>query len=316
MLVRVEYKADGRNVRFAFSGNYVRVVTRSGDNVNVARYPINNVSGSVVVLALSDDRRDTAFDVAYSPRLPQLGSAYVDERGFVHRDAIFKDISPRFVGARGNFFEWELTYSIEGTTSNSTVENVEDTSDTGEGAQTILNFSAQLEQEDVAGAVDMDGKWNVNSLGLFFDDPLMFKTGTLAMSYSRREFVNPLLKLANFTNCLNSTPIWWCPAGTLRVADITTSIQETDVGSSYDVTYKLLYRPSGWAVEKPNSSFYVKSGNSFVRALNDDGSPVESPVFIALDGTRLSTGTPPFRSFRVYPVADLNLLGLPDPRTL
>lgn len=310
MLVKAEYKADGRNVRFTFSGNYVRVVTRSGGNISIARYPINNVSGAVVVLALSNDRRDTAFDVAYSPLLPQLGNAYVDERGYVHRNAFFKDLSPRFVGARGNYWEWELTYTIEGTTSNA-VET-----ETNEDVQTILNFSAQIEQEDMAGAVDLDGKWNVNSLNLFFDDPLVFKTGTLAMTYSRREFVNPLLKLASFTNCINATPVWWCPAGTLRVADITTSIQETDVGSTYDVTYKLLYRPSGWNVEKPNSSFYVRSGNSFVRALNDDGSPVEAPVFIALDGTRLSTGTPPFRSFRVYPVADLNALDLPDPRTL
>ena len=101
MLVKAEYKTDGRNVRLTFSGTYVRVVTKTARGVNVAKYPINNVSGSVVIQAVSDNPRDTAFDVAYSPRLPQLGSAYVDERGHVHGDVFFKDFSPRFVGAYG-----------------------------------------------------------------------------------------------------------------------------------------------------------------------------------------------------------------------
>lgn len=312
MLVKTEYKADGRNVRFTFSGTYVRVVTTTARGVNVAKYPINNVSGSVVILAISDNPRDTAFDVAYSPRLPQLGSAYVDERGFVHRDVVFKDFSPRFVGAYGGGYLWEITYTIEGATSNSTAE----TQDGGEDATTILNFSAQIEQTDVAGGVDLDGKWNVNSLGLFFEDPLIFKSGILALNYSRREYSNPLLKLANFTNAINATPVWWAPPRTLRVADITTTITETEASTSYDVSYKLAYKPDGWDLIKPNSSYYVRNGNTYARALNADGSPTDAPVFIAADGTQLTTGTPPSRSFRVYPLADLNLLNLPDPRRL
>lgn len=313
MLTKAEFKADGRNVRFTFSGTYVRVVTRNASGISVAKYPINNVSGSVVVLAISNDRRDTAFDVCYSSRLPQLGSAYVDERGFVHPDVVFKDASPRFVGARGNGYEWEITYSVEGTTANNS--QTPEADDSG-GTQTILNFSALIEQTEVAGAVDYDGAWNVNSLGLFFEDPLIFKKGALAMTYSRREYENPLQKIPGFVNCINSTTVWWCAPGTLRVADISTTITETESGTTYDVTYKLIYDPQGWAVVKPNSSLYVKSGNALTRALNTDGSPTDSPVFIALDGTRLSTGTPPSRSFRVYPVADLNALDLPDPRFL
>ena len=312
MLVKAEYKTDGRNVRLTFSGTYVRVVTKTARGVNVAKYPINNVSGSVVIQAVSDNPRDTAFDVAYSPRLPQLGSAYVDERGHVHGDVFFKDFSPRFVGAYGGGYLWEITYTVEGTTSNSTV----DTQDGNEDATTILNFSAQIEQTDVASAVDFDGKWNVNSLGLFFEDPLIFKSGILALNYSRREYSNPLLKLAGFTNTINATTVWWCPPRTLRVADITTTITETEASTTYDVSYKLAYKPDGWDLVKPNSSYYVRSGNTFSRALNTDGSPTDSPVFIATDGTRLTTGTPPSRSFRVYPLADLNLLNLPDPRLL
>ena len=313
MLTKAEYKADGRNVRLTFSGSFVRVVTRNARGVNVAKYPINNVSGSVVVLAVSNDKRDTAFDVCFSPKLPQLGDAYVDERGVTHTDIVFKDFTPRFIGARGAGYEWEITYTIGGTTTNAAI----DSQDAADDTSTILSFSAQIEQEETAGAVDLDGVFNCNSLGLLFDDPLIFKRGTLAMQYSRREYVNPLAKIPAFVNAINSSPVWFCPAGTLRVGDITATITETVAATSYDVNYRLLYRPQGWAVVKPNSSFYVRSGNAYARALNSDGSPVETPVFIALDGTQLSSGTtPPSRSFRVYPLADLNALDLPDPRFL
>ena len=311
VLVKADFKVDGRNVRLTFSGSFVRVVTKSARGVSIQKYPINNVSGSVVVVALSDDKRDTAFDVCYSPRVPQLGSAYVDERGVTHTDIIFKDFSPRFVGPRGNFFEWEITYTIAGVTSATTTETPQ-----SNDASTILSFSAQIEQEETAGAVDLDGKYNVNSLGLFYDDPLIFKRGTLAMKYSRREYTNPLALIPTFTNAINSRAMWFCDVGTLRVVDITATINESVNETSYNVDYNLAFRPQGWAVVKPNSSYYIRSGNNLTRALNSDGSPTETPTLIALDGTPLTTGTPPYRAFRVYPFADLTALDLPDPRYL
>ena len=301
MLVKADFKIDGRNVRLTFSGSFVRVVTKSARGVSIQKYPINNVAGSVVVVALSDDKRDTAFDVCYSPRVPQLGSFYIDERGVTHTDIIFKDFSPRFIGPRGNYFEWEITYTLAGTTSGATMETPAQ-----DDASTILSFSAQVEQEETAGAVDLDGLFNVNSLGLYYDDPLIFKQGTLAMKFSRREYTNPLALIPAYVNAINSRAMWFCDVGTLRVVDITATINESVQETSYNVDYSLAYRPQGWAVIKPNSSYYIRSGNSLTRALNSDGSPTETPTLIALDGTPLSSGTPPYRAFRVLPVCRLD----------
>ena len=307
---KVDFKADGRNIRETFTGSYIQTVTRTSRKVIVQAYPVTNLTGTVTFQALSDNKTDTAIEIMQSPLLPQLGNYFVDEKGVVWRSLLYKERAPRYIGVLGNFFLWEVTYTLEGTNSQNNAEQ-EDTT-------VLLNFNASIETFDEAGTVDLDGKYNTNSFGLFFDDPLIYKRGILNLEYSRTEYSTPLSTMLNYLGCINSENLWGFSRGTVRLADMSYTANVTKESTSYDVKYKLQYRPDGWGVTKVNSSYYYRGqdGNIY-RALNADGSPNETPILIALDGTPLSSMTmPPSISFRVYDYANLADLDLPNPFNL
>lgn len=305
-ILKATIKTGGQSIKQTYTGAYIRVVTQSGGSVHVDRYPIYNISGSVTYCVLTDDPNIADFSILNSTAIPKLGDQYHDQNGVAYNGVYYQDNTARFIGALGSGYLWEVVYQIAGNYS----EPPEETED----SETILSFSASVELQDEARAVDLNGVYNVNSIGLFFDDPLLIKTGILNLNYQRREYSNPLSTIIAYSNYINSVAMWGFAIGTVRVASITANITTTETSTAYDVAYALQYNPRGWNTQKANSSYYYYSGSALTRALNTDGSPSESPVFIALDGTKLASNVAPlWRSFQVYPAADLTALGLPDP---
>jgi hypothetical protein len=263
--------------------------------------------GTVVYVVEVDRADEQPILILQDRRLPQLAANYV-ENGVVYWDVYFVDATPRFIGPVGSLYRWEITYNLGGEFSNAP-QQTQGTQD-----ETLLNFSISTELEETASAVDLDGVWNVNSIGDFFADPIIYQTGILNLNYSRREYSNPLAKVFDFFQVMNGVEWYGFAAGTVKVADITFSATETATATTYDVDYKLQFRRKGWNVEKANSGLYYLYNSVKTRALNDDGSPADEPVLLAANGAKLAPGAAPvFRSFRVHPTADLYDLNLPNP---
>lgn len=304
-ILKVDFKAGGTSIKQTYTGAYIRVVTTSGSTTTVTKYPIYNVSGSVVYAVLTNDANATDFEILNSVLLPVLGERYTDQKGNVYNGVFYQDNSARYIAPLGSGFLWEVTYNVSGQFTTTTPPA---------DSETILTFSASIELQDEARPIDLDGVYNVNSLGLFFDDPLLVKTGVLNLNYQRREYENPLQTIIDYTNTINNAALWGFPVATLRVASISANITMTENDTAYDVSYQIQYNPRTWHTQKANSSFYTYNGSTYSRALNADGSPTENPVFINAAGVQLPAGTAPlWRAFRVYPLADLADLGLPDP---
>ncbi len=301
-VVDAKLKADGRQVKETFTGVWFK------------GKPVKKVSGSIIYNVWSDREDELPLTILNDPRLPTLGDRYV-ENGVVFRNVFFTDATPRFMGPSGTRWRWEATYSVGGEFSNaSTSDEPEEDEET---ETTLLSFSASIETEDFASAVDLDGELNANSLGEFFADPLLFKSGILNLNFSRQERRNPLSKSIAFFQAHNAAPLWdvFAP-GTVKVADVSFSSTTTNFDVTYDVSYKLQYRPRGWFVEKANAGFYCvdAASGATVRALNADGSPTNAPVLLDLSGARLVPGSAPiFKNFRVTNPMDLNALNLPNP---
>lgn len=305
-VVKVELKKDGRQIRQSFTGQTRTVVRTVGDTVERWTEPVVRVSGQMVFVATATRPDELPLTLTSAPNLPRVGALYM-EGGTVFRNVYYADCQTRFIGPRGRYWEYEVAYSLGGdfTASN-------EPSDAAE--ETLLSFSTSMELEDYASAVDLDGQWNCNSLGEFFADPILFKTGIITFQYQRRENFNPLALSRQYFQAVNGSAWHGFAAGLIKVQDISFSATQTTNGATYDTTYKLQFRPRGWGVEKANSGFYHLLNGTAVRALNDDGSPTDQPILLALDGSKLPAGAAaPMKTFRVYPLADLNGLNLPSP---
>lgn len=310
-VIDVSLKSDGRQVRQKFEGQWRRVVTSiNGSVTSVSTAPVVKTVGQVVFVVDVSRADEQPIFILQDKRLPQLAANYV-ENGVVYRNVYYVDATPRFIGPAGSLYRWEVTYNLGGEFTNapSQVDN--------QRVETLLNFSISTELEETASASDLDGKWNVNTIGDFYADPIVYRTGILTLNYSRRENYNPLQKVFDYFQTVNNASWYGMDAGTVLVSDITFSAVETEAETTYDVNYKLQYRRKGWNVEKANSGLYYIYNSSKVRALNPDGSPTDEPVLLAVDGTRLAAGNAPvMQTFRVHPAADLDALNLPDPFTL
>ena len=310
-VIDVSLKRDGRQVRQKFEGQWRRVITSVNGNVtSVSTSPVVKTVGQVVFVVDVSSPNEQPIFILQDKRLPQLAANYV-ENGVVYRNVYYVDATPRFIGPAGSLYRWEVTYNLGGEFTNapSQIDN--------QRAETLLNFSISTELEETASASDLDGKWNVNTIGDFYADPIVYRTGILTLNYSRRENYNPLQKVFDYFQTVNNASWYGMAAGTVLVSDITFSAVETEAETTYDVNYKLQYRRKGWNVEKANSGLYYIYNNAKIRALNTDGSPTDEPVLLAVDGTRLAAGNAPvMQSFRVHPAADLDALNLPDPFTL
>lgn len=305
-VVKVELKKDGRQIKKSFTGQTRTVVRAVGSTIERWTEPVVKISGQIVFVVTATRPDELPLTLMSSPQLPQVGALYM-EGGTVFANVFYVDGQPRFVGPRGRYWDYEVAYTLGGdfTASNDSG---------GDAEETLLSFSTSVELEDWASAVDLDGLWNCNSIGDFFADPIVFKTGILTLQYRRREYFNPLSLAEDYFQAVNAVPWHGFPAGTVKVADISFSATQSQTGTTYDVDYKLQYRPRGWSVDKANSGFYYLANGVRARALNDDGSPTDQPILLALDGSRLPAGaTVPMKTFRVNALADLNGLNLPNP---
>lgn len=307
-VVKVELKQDGRQIKQSFTGQTRTIVRTSGSTVERWTEPVVKISGQVVFVVTATRPDELPITLMSAPNLPRVGASYM-EGGTVFPNVFYVDGQPRFVGPRGKYWIYEITYTLGGdfTESNESANG-------NETEETLLSFSTSMELEDWASAVDLDGQWNCNSIGDFFADPIIFKTGILTFQYQRREYFNPLELARDYFQAVNSSAWHGFAAGLIKCSDISFNATQKESGSIYDVTYKLQFRPRGWAVDKANMGFYYMANNAKVRALNDDGSPTDQPILLALDGTKLPAGgTVPFKTFRVNALADLNELNLPSP---
>ncbi len=298
-VVKVERRADGYNIRAKFSGQYL-----NGE-------PIRLISGSILFDVYTDTKDEMPLTVLSSPSLPQVGNLYGEE-GTPISGVYFNEATPRLIGRSGALYRWEVTYNIGGSTSTRTSGVEEET--TPEPDQ--ISFSASIETEDYASAFDLDGLPNQNTLGEWFQDPIIFKSGVLNMTWRYKEYANPLWKSRDFFQAVNNAPLWGFSPGTVKVVDIPFTATRTSE-TEYDVEYKLQYRPQGWNDRKANAGRYFKVGNVFFLATNEDGSPTESPVLLTSTGARLASGAAPhFLTFRTTYPKDLTQLQLADPFTI
>ncbi|MBR5243733.1 MAG: hypothetical protein IKW13_05815 [Thermoguttaceae bacterium] len=310
-VVKADLREDGREIDFERIGRWA-----NGKQIFA-------VSGRLVYDVYVDSPLDGPATIATSPVLPRQGSWYV-ENGLVYVGVRVGKISPRFVGPDGKLFLWRATFPVEGRTSKTIRAGDDSASDaetpeTEDGAETstddavLLTFSASIATEDYSLPADLNGRFNVNSLGEWFADPIIYKSGVLELRYRREEFSNPLAKICDFHNATNSDAWGGFAPGTLK-AEITYSAETRAESTSFDVDYKISWRPRGWNDVKANAGLYAKSGERVVRVTNADGSPTESPVLLAADGTRLPTGSEPlYLTFRTMFPKPFAALGLPSP---
>lgn len=296
MKLTCELKAGGRQIKKTFEAN-----GRS------------KISGQMVFVVICDDATVLPLTLLGDSRLPQVGEIYV-EGNQKFNDVYYLDATPRFVGRRANGYEWEIVYTLGGFDQPESTRNNDDNRGKDE---TLLQFSTSVELEDVATACDLDGKWNCNSNGEFFADPLTFKSGILTMQYQYKEYANPLETVKAYFQCVNGADWYGFPKHSVKVADISFSATQTSSGTTYDTTYKLQYRAKGWDVLKADSGFYYWQNQRLYRAMNADGSPTNEPVLLDGYGGLLASGNSPvFRPYRVYPEANLYGLELPNPFSL
>ena len=313
-VISVNLKKDGRQIRQKFDGQWrktIRIINNGGDvTTTTTNTPVVKTSGQVVYIVDVSRKDEQPIAILQDRRLPQLSANYV-ENGVVYWGVYYVDATPRFIGPAGSYWRWEVTYNLGGEFSNAP------TQDENNESETILSFSTSSELEDVASAVDLAGNWNVNTVGDFYEDPIVLKYGILNMNYSRREYSCPLNKIPPFFQTVNDSDWYGFPAGTVLCADISYNATETTTETTYDVEYKLQYRRNGWNVKKANSGFYFVYNGYKTRALNEDGSPTEEPVLLAANGTKLQPGAPPiFQSFIVHPTSNFYALNLPNPFSL
>lgn len=304
-----DYKKDGQQVKKTYTGKVVY-------NDRGLATPVVKISGTVTIVILTTKPNIKPLgllslleEMPEQSRPPRVGDVYTEGNAWTER-TFYIDATPRLIGPRGALWEWEVQYTVGGV-------YVDDPTAPQEQDETLLQFSTTVDLEDYATACDLDNKWNVNSAGDFYADPLVFKSGILNLTYQIREYENPLWKSEAFFQMVNSVEWFTFPAGTVKVADISFNATTTrQRGTYYDTTYKLQYRPRGWRIEKADAGFYFLSYGRYVRALHSDGSPTEEPILLNGAGSPLNSGAPYFNYFRMNYSGDLYALGLPDPFTL
>lgn len=305
-VVKVELKKDGRQVKQSYTGQTRTIIRTVGETTTRWTEPVIKVTGQIVFVVLATRPDELPLTLMSAPNLPKVGAWYM-EGGTVFHSVYYVDAQPRFIGPRGKYWEYEVAYTLGG-------DFYESKTSDADSEETLLSFSTSMELEDYASPVDLDGQWNANSLGEMFADPIMFKTGIITFRYNRRENANPLPLVRDYFQTINSVDWHGFSPGYVKVSNISFSAAQKETSTTYDVSYELQYRARSWAVEKANSGLYCMTSAGIRRALNNDGSPTEEAVLLALDGTRLAPGAAvPMKAFRTYPLADLNKLNLPSP---
>lgn len=268
------------------------------------------ISGSIEIdLLLADsEKRLSPLKVLETQGLPKVGDKYA-ESDFIFRNTFYTDADPKYDGYRNGKHTYHITYTITGEE----VENKEKE----EKEEQIISITLGTEEDPYSVPVDLDGKWNRNSAGEFFNDPLTVKCGIATFTFTRKEFRNPYHRALQFWNTINSSTLWGFLRHHLRCTKILPSLTYTNKKAYWNVIYELQFRALSWIERRVDCGYYVRgNGNTLYRAMNADGSPTDQPILLNGYGGPLDTRTriePVYKEFRTYQEADLSLLNLPNP---
>lgn len=303
-VVRVERQAKSRLSRIEWTGAKLNGV------------PVVKPAGQYVYDVYSDDPADNEWIMFQDSRLPRLGDRFVID-GVPLGGVWVQNVTPSFVGATGNLFLWEFSYELSGDFNGGQTSSSESLDD--DAAQTVVDtgFTFSASFVDYASKYDLDGAFNTNSLGEWFADPITLKRGILEFTFNRTERRNPVLLSETYANCVNSTFWHGYEPGTVYCDWITGTQETTAEGVKFNNQYILRWKRDGWRQTRANAGFYYRPapGASVARILNLDGSPRQEAALLNENGTILEAGSEPYiLSYRTTGVADLNALGLPDPR--
>lgn len=298
-VVKVERQARSRLARIEWTGKKLNGV------------PVVKPAGQYVYDVYSDDPNDNEWVMFQDFRLPQMGERFVID-GIPLGGVWVKDMTPTFIERSGNLYLWEFSYELSGDFNGGQTSTGDDAED-----ETVVEdgFSFSATFEDVASKYDLDNKFNVNTLGEWFADPINLKRGVLEFTYTRTERRNPVLLSRQYSNCVNATEWHGFAPGTIYCDWITGSRQTTAEGDKFQNQYVLRWKEAGWTTTRANAGNYAMINGVVQRVLNVDGSPRQEPVLLDATGAVLAANEEPYiLTFRTTGAAELNDLGLPDPR--
>lgn len=294
---------EGTIQKVALTGFEVGI-TGTGNYINGLE--LAKVSGTITYEVEVDTAETAPLTFRGGAALPKVGMTYA-ERGVPFYGAKYVDLKTTRAGRRNRNFLWIYKYTIGGSPATAAQEQ----------NGTILTISASTEAEDYATACDLDGLWNVNSLGEWYQEPLSVKYGILTFTFVRREYENPWFKAMDYWETINDAQTWSVfPQAALKVASIIPTMTQTEQEVYWDVNYQIKYRALGWLLKKANSGFYARSPlyPYPYRILNADGSPTENPSLLDANGAVLAPGVAPvYRTFRLNQYANFDNLNLPSP---
>lgn len=273
---------------------------RVGDSVTVS------INGTVTYDVLCDqsDNQGNLFINNEASGLPVLGSLYT-EGGVTYNSVRYTKAKVSRDGKRAGRYCWKVIYTVESPKPSRQVIDM-----------TIVDISTDVEMKEIVAFYDLDGVWNVNSARDFFSDPLMYKYGLHNIRFTRYEATNPLVRGYNFSNKVNSASMWgYCDTGTLYLKPVSSTLETApEKYGFWKVNYNFQYNPLGWNVVKVDSGLTKIEGGRKMIILNDDGAPIDKPVFLnGLGGVLPSGGTPVNKTFRMIESADFSSLNLPNP---
>ena len=201
-----------------------------------------------------------------------------------------------------------------------------------------IDLSIDISERDIPLKTDLDGHAVVNSAWQPFDDPITISWAEIEFKITRKEYWNPLQKIYQFRNVLNSEPIWGFPAKSLKM--IITGSRSQD-GYGWSVTYSIRsftgrgdmpeYDSAssntfpGWQPyvldqgTKQIAEEFVTTGWPLIQKqidiVDSQGIAVDHPVNLDGSGKLKTDGGAVYLAFKGYRELDFALLNLPDLQT-
>lgn len=180
-----------------------------------------------------------------------------------------------------------------------------------------FTFDASYAQQSIAFDVDLDGRRVANVVGEPYNPSPERTLDVVRFTMKRTEARNPLRHMVAYQSFVNATEFWTFPPRTLKML-----ICPSWDGHKWTVTYNVEFNPLGYrpAILERGFRYYEtengateKPKRRLVRALGDNGEPVDEPVLLAADGTKLSDDeSPVFTSYRMYEEIDFAIFNLPN----
>lgn len=175
------------------------------------------------------------------------------------------------------------------------------------------------ETEDVEEIVDfdVDGKPVLNSVAAPFDPPLTRTvTYPVLVAEVNQSFVN-FTYIYQLNNGVNDAMYKGAAKGTLRCKATAREVTDSSIGKYNKVTYRFIYRASGWQAKIPNLSYVGKDATRWEgisHILDATNNPISQPVPIELDGTPMTTPIVveniPILEFKKYNEVDFTQTGV------